>query len=965
MAHSPTGGQSQMDNGDTNENDAPEKTEKTSGDTRGKDRKDKTELRQRKVENDADVKKLKGERGAKKDDEATDDIKGDGYVGERKEVKEKDIKREQKVKEAGKANGCEKGKENDEDKDKEKEDSEGEKTPTMFEKICYKMNINPNLVMLKITLFMMYGATASLLPYLTIHMQSIGLTVEEIAIVYLALPLTTFLSPPVTGFLVDKIGNYKPVVIFTLVLNAAFHHSLLLIPAMETPGVMPAAYVMRHPVTGKVDVWWSPCPSRECPEAEELDLVLDDCLDHCLLLEPEAKPKKKTLLQEIHQGIAVRPPTLLPEKEKPPPTKEEADKVMLGQKGPGGPNDGLNFTSKPSKKTKKSNSTSSILLPNATETTTKRPADTPRVYFMLDMHPDLEPPIEQLGIEMEQEENETVSDFSAHFSQKLMEDAGVNYTTLLEEDLRCGGAVLATNLTYKTLTELAADCMLQKCSFREGGPELCPPDFKESDDRIFWIYFLLRFVATIMLSAGVTMLDPIALTMIQRYGGQFGRERLFSSIGMAIFSPIIGLIIDQSSRNGVTDYSSAFYAYDVLLAVSCVTLALMPIGGGMPADNILQDLLRLLRMPHVICFIVFLFWLGNFWGFIESFLFLYLKELGAPNYLLGITVTVGTLSSIPFLYGADKITHKFGHVNVIVLAFFSHAARLMGYSFIERAWWCFPFEAIESLAVHLMWVAAATYCSILAPKTLLATLIGVLGMAHFSLGRGSGSFVGGLLIGTVGTRKAFRIMGLLACAGGALYGLLHLLWLKKYDKQMDKDLEEGEGDRLNGDGDADGDADDEEEGPITKMSLERLSLMIQFNMRGSVTSLDGLRGAAGGTSVSRPDLRSSRQSIERRGSAVENYRAGGRGSVSRTDLRKSALEINHLQATLRSSNPQLISRAPSIKVLTPQALRKNQRNLSVSALGLESRRDSIREEEEHDEPKQVQPDATGSEPMKT
>jgi len=33
-----------------------------------------------------------------------------------------------------------------------------------------------------------------------------------------------------------------------------------------------------------------------------------------------------------------------------------------------------------------------------------------------------------------------------------------------------------------------------------------------------------------------------------------------------------------------------------------------------------------------------------------------------------------------------------------------------------------------------MWIAAATYCAALAPKTLLATLIGVLGMAHFSLG---------------------------------------------------------------------------------------------------------------------------------------------------------------------------------------------------------------------------------------
>lgn len=67
---------------------------------------------------------------------------------------------------------------------------------------------------------------------------------------------------------------------------------------------------------------------------------------------------------------------------------------------------------------------------------------------------------------MQPDENETVNDFTAHFSQKLMEDAGVNYTALLKEDLRCGGAVLATNLTYKTLTELAADCMLQKCFFR-------------------------------------------------------------------------------------------------------------------------------------------------------------------------------------------------------------------------------------------------------------------------------------------------------------------------------------------------------------------------------------------------------------------------------------------------------------------------------------------------------------------
>lgn len=52
-----------------------------------------------------------------------------------------------------------------------------------------------------------------------------------------------------------------------------------------------------------------------------------------------------------------------------------------------------------------------------------------------------------------------------------------------------------------------------------------------------------------MLSAGVTMLDPIALSMIQQFGGEFGRERLYSTIGMAIFSPLTGFLIDTASHD--------------------------------------------------------------------------------------------------------------------------------------------------------------------------------------------------------------------------------------------------------------------------------------------------------------------------------------------------------------------------------------------------------------------------------
>ncbi|XP_031619011.1 uncharacterized protein LOC116338090 isoform X2 [Contarinia nasturtii] len=809
---------------------------------------------------------------------------------------------------------------------------------TKFSEFCQRHGINSNLIMLKITLFVMYGATSSLLPYLTIHMQSIGLTIEEIAIIYLALPFTTFLSPPLTGFLVDKFGKYKPVVVMSLLLNAVFHHSLMMIPQQEIPGAVPKAYVMKHPMTNAVEVWWSPCPSRECPEEEGIDIVVDQCLDHCLLLEQNPKIE------------IIAPPTKSPMR--PPVTEDNGDI------------DDLNFhLSKHKHKDIKGHYSSTTTYSSTTEppTTTSKLNETlenqnvtseeeggwvladadDAAHFLLDLHPYLGPPKENLGIVVEQDDNETVTDFKTRFGEKLLWDNFVNVTELEEGDLRCGGLVVLTNMSgisNNRLNELAADCMVQECAFRHGGPEMCPPDYIESDDSVFWIYFFLRFLATTMLSAGVTIMDPIALTMIEKYGGDFGRERLFSSFGMAIFSPITGLLIDQTSRGlGYTDYSAAFYTYDILLIISTITVILMPIGEKLPADNVFRDLFNLLKLPHVMTFILFLFFLGNFWGFIESFLFLYLKELGAPNYLLGITITVGTVSSIPFLYSAEKITRAFGHVNLIIVAFFSHAARLVGYSFIEDAWWCFPFEAMESLSCHLMWVAAATYCAILAPKGLLATLIGVLGMAHFSLGRGSGSFFGGFLIGNVGTREAFRYMGLMAVVGGVLYYGLHLAYLKKFDMIDEKDDEPAE----NGEADKLTEPKTRDQG--TSMSQERLSLWVKYNQIGSLASLP--RGSKADIHEHLSQRRSSYN--------IEYGRNRTGGSASKVDLLRSALEINHKTSntsvasrTDRTSNQSLnryrADSAPKLNLSSPKSLQIP----SDPVLEDDERRDSIPEEPE-------------------
>ncbi len=44
---------------------------------------------------------------------------------------------------------------------------------------------------------------------MTLHMRSLGITVEEIGIIYGIVPFAAILAPSAMGMIADKIGNFK------------------------------------------------------------------------------------------------------------------------------------------------------------------------------------------------------------------------------------------------------------------------------------------------------------------------------------------------------------------------------------------------------------------------------------------------------------------------------------------------------------------------------------------------------------------------------------------------------------------------------------------------------------------------------------------------------------------------------------------------------------------------------------
>jgi MFS family permease len=133
---------------------------------------------------------------------------------------------------------------------------------------------------------------------------------------------------------------------------------------------------------------------------------------------------------------------------------------------------------------------------------------------------------------------------------------------------------------------------------------------------------------------------------------------------------------------------------------------------------------------------------------------------------------------------ADWFIKKAGNVNLLILALLAYLVRFVGYSLLTSPFWCLPFEAMEAITNHLMWCAAATYCQMLVPEALTATMLGLLSGLNHGLGRVTGSMIGSTLIALFNARLTFRIIGIFGAVFALIYGLLYYSWLRKDELMM-------------------------------------------------------------------------------------------------------------------------------------------------------------------------------------
>ena len=153
----------------------------------------------------------------------------------------------------------------------------------------------------------------------------------------------------------------------------------------------------------------------------------------------------------------------------------------------------------------------------------------------------------------------------------------------------------------------------------------------------------------------------------------------------------------MTQLTGSTNYLAPFFVSNLLMIFSVIFLGFLDKNIGLPNKRSTWKGVKIIfHNINIVIFLFMMFVCGMMFGFIETFLFVFLKEdLDAPLYLLGIAFTTGAVVSIPFMHYSDSLVERIGVVNVFVLALAAYGVRFIGHSFIVHAWLTLPLEVLK------------------------------------------------------------------------------------------------------------------------------------------------------------------------------------------------------------------------------------------------------------------------------
>lgn len=261
------------------------------------------------------------------------------------------------------------------------------------------------------------------------------------------------------------------------------------------------------------------------------------------------------------------------------------------------------------------------------------------------------------------------------------------------------------------------------------------------------------------------LVDNSVMALLGERSADYGKQRLWGAVGWGVAGGIAGLLVD---RLGI---SASFFAFALWMTVGLVVALRLPISHAAIGQPFWVGLAGLLRDRRLVVFLITMLMAGIGMSTVNSFLFLYLEDLGAKASLMGLSLTIATLSELPVFFFSGLLLQRWGARGMLLLSLTVFVLRLAIYAAFPLAEIVLAANLLHGLTFSASWVAGVTYANQIAPPGLGATAQGLFSGVMMGLGAALGALAGGLLYETAGPSAMYGVVAVCVAAGVLFFAL--------------------------------------------------------------------------------------------------------------------------------------------------------------------------------------------------